>query len=78
MDLRKLKASVAAMRDLGVSSFEVTPEGGVKVTFADASAFVQGGKAPKDDDVGDLDLPPGVLDPREAIRQINKRRKAAS
>lgn len=78
MDLRKLKAAVASMRALGVSSFELTPDGGVKVSFADTMALVQGGKAPKDDDIGDLDLPSGVIDPRQAIREINRRRKGVS
>lgn len=71
MDVRKLKA----LRDLGVAEYSETKDGGVFVRFADTMPHVHSSSA--QEEAGDLELPPGVIDPRKLIADINKRRKVA-
>lgn len=73
MELRRLKGLIRTLKAEGVAEFEETPDGGVRLRFADASP-VFANAASTDGDT-DMDLPPGVLDPRAAIAAIYKRKQ---
>jgi hypothetical protein len=75
MELRKLKSLLAALNCGPVATYEDLPDGGVKLSFADAP--VQFATAPQPEDDGDLELPAGLIDPRKALRDIYTKSKKA-
>lgn len=74
MEIRALKALLAALTAAGVRSYQ---HGDLKLEFADA-----GPQVPVEDVEGtdDLQLPSGVIDPRKALAKIYEKhgRKVAA
>jgi hypothetical protein len=70
MELRKLKALLAALRDAGVTSYR-----DADVTLQLGGTLVQVPDGDVEDESGELKLPPGVPDPRAAILAVYEKAK---
>lgn len=73
MKTRELRGLVRMLKAEGVASCTVTPAGDVSLTFRDLSAPI----ADAGVQAGDLELPPGVIDPRAAIQAIYDKKRGA-
>jgi len=74
MNPRSLAVLLRILREAGVTNYA---DADVKVTFGGAFAPAGDGK-PTDDINEDLELPPGLVDPRKRIAEIYaKRQKGA-
>jgi hypothetical protein len=80
MEIRALKALLAALTASNVKRYELSPDGRVVVEFGDGIAQVQLEDADVEG-IGDLQLPEGLIDPRAPLKAIYERdakRRAAA
>lgn len=71
MKPRSLAVLLRMLREAGVTSYR---DADVQLSFGVAWVPAEDGKQPADVD-GDLELPPGLVDPRKTIAEIYKRRQ---
>ena len=76
MDARKLKALLRTLNAENVATYECTPDGGVKLSFRDGMPLVAAAEQPREE--GDLELPPGVVDPRKLLAEVYAKRKRSA